>query len=388
MKCFEKVIKNLLFEQVKDLTDKHQFAYAQNRSVDDATLCLMNYVLQHVDQPNTASKKHFVKILFVDFSSAFNTIQPHLMMKKLHSMGVSPNIILWINDFLTDRPQYVKLLGVGSDVTITNTGAPQGCVLSPLLFTLYTSDCVCQNTNCQLIKYADDTALVSRCINDDATYRLEVQKFYDWCCENFLELNVTKTKEMIVDFQKVNELHQPVTINDTAVEIVKEYKYLGTIIDDQFNFKSHVDKLHKKINSRLYFVRQMCKLDFNVEILELFYTAIIQSVLSFSIVCWFGNTTEEAKDKIAHVINYCMKLGVINPMSLPEIYERGVLQKIETIFEHEIHPLHKNYVELPSGRRLRSLYCRTKRYADTFVPTSIKLVNSKGFEKFSKAVLD
>ena len=88
MKCFEKVIKNLLFEQVKDLTDKHQFAYAQNRSVDDATLCLMNYVLQHVDQPNTASKQHLIKILFVDFKCLqYNTTALcllQLMKRRLH----------------------------------------------------------------------------------------------------------------------------------------------------------------------------------------------------------------------------------------------------------------------------------------------------------------
>ena len=121
-------------------------------------------------------------------------------MQKLINMNVSECLILWINEFLTRRPQYVKFNGGRSDVIFTNTGAPQGCVLSPLLFTLYTSDCKCMNSNNQLFKYADDTALASRCSNDDMMYREDVVYFTEWCDNNYLELNVKKTKEMVADF--------------------------------------------------------------------------------------------------------------------------------------------------------------------------------------------
>ena len=161
MKCFEKIVKNLLCQQVKQYIDPYQFAYTSNRCVEDAALCLTDYALKFLDKPNKPSTKHFVKILFVDFSSAFNTIQSHIMMKKLIDMNVNSKIVLWINEFLTNRPQYVKCLDTKSEVIIINTGAPQGCVLSPILFTLYTSDCRCQATNSLLFKYADDTALVS-----------------------------------------------------------------------------------------------------------------------------------------------------------------------------------------------------------------------------------
>ena len=85
MKCLEKIIKNLLQAQVTIYTDPCQFAYRTKRCVDDATLSLIDYVLEHVDRANTSTQKFFAKVLFVDFSSAFNTIQPHIMTRKLHS---------------------------------------------------------------------------------------------------------------------------------------------------------------------------------------------------------------------------------------------------------------------------------------------------------------
>ncbi len=82
--------------------------------------------------------KH-VRLLFVDFSSAFNTIQPHVLVKKLISE--------FKLDFLSDRIQRVRVNRTFSDTLITSTGSPQGCVLSPLLYILYTNDCVSRHTD-------------------------------------------------------------------------------------------------------------------------------------------------------------------------------------------------------------------------------------------------
>jgi hypothetical protein len=378
MKCFEKVVKNLLNDQIKNQTDSYQFAYTQKRCVEDASLCLIDYTLKHVDQANSSAKKHFVKILFIDFSSAFNTIQPHLMMKKLYEMNVSSTLILWINDFLTEHLQYVKFLDTISNTIVINTGAPQGCVLSPMLFTLYTSDCRCENESCQLVKYADDTALVARCVNDDVIYRSEVQRFCEWCCNNYLELNVSKTKEMVVDFRRTPCTHEPLYINNELVEAVSEYKYLGLTVDHNFKFSSNVNKLYKKVNSRMYFVRMMHKLCFDERIINLFYTAIIQSVVSFSIVCWFGNAPDEVKRKLNKVIKHCTKLGVTCTVSLADLYERATKQRLSVIINDTSHPLNEKFELLPSGRRLRNTKCRTSRYQRSFVPSSINIANLTG----------
>ena len=94
---------------------------------------------------------------------------------------------------MVNREQRVKINGTLSDKITTKIGVPQGCVLSPFLFSIYTSDCKTGNESCTIIKYADDTVvmgLVSE--NDEAPYRHEVTKFVNWCQDNNLVLNLKK----------------------------------------------------------------------------------------------------------------------------------------------------------------------------------------------------
>ena len=115
MKCFERIIVSHLLPLIKPILDPHQFTYRANRSVDDATLTLVHHLYQHLDTGG-----HHARVLMVDFSSAFNTIQPHLMMQKMMSMALNPNIMLWIQQFLTGRLQRVCLGTTRSGTIRTN----------------------------------------------------------------------------------------------------------------------------------------------------------------------------------------------------------------------------------------------------------------------------
>ena len=101
---------------------------------------------------------------------------------------------------------YVRVLLVGNSIStpmILNTGAPQWCVLSPLLYSLFTQDCVAMHASNSIIKFANDTTVVGLTTNNNETaYREEVWALGVWCQENNLTLNGNKTKEMIVDFRK------------------------------------------------------------------------------------------------------------------------------------------------------------------------------------------
>jgi hypothetical protein len=84
-----------------------------------------------------------------------------------------------------------------------NTGAPQGCVRSPLLYSLFTHDCVGKHDSNTIIKFADNTTVVGLITdNDETAYRKEVRELAVWCQDNNLSLNVSKTKGLIVDYRK------------------------------------------------------------------------------------------------------------------------------------------------------------------------------------------
>ena len=177
--------------------DPPQFAYRANRSVDDAVNMGLLFILQHLDSPGT-----YARILFVDFSSAFNTIAPALQ-DKLTQLSVPEPTCRWITDFLSDRKQRVRLGKLVSEPRTISTGAPQGCVLSPLLFSLYTNNCTSSHPSVKLLKFADDTTLIGLISNgDEAAYRKEVDSLAFWCSQNHLELNACKTVEMVADFRR------------------------------------------------------------------------------------------------------------------------------------------------------------------------------------------
>ncbi|KAK3541039.1 hypothetical protein QTP86_012352 [Hemibagrus guttatus] len=119
-------------------------------------------VLQYLLQPSTSS------------SSAFNTIIPQHLTEKMSLLGINTSLCNWILDFLTGRPQSVRIWNSTSSATTLNTGAPQE-LLSPLLFTLLTHDCAAMHSSNHIIKFANDTTVVDLISkNDKSAYREEV----------------------------------------------------------------------------------------------------------------------------------------------------------------------------------------------------------------------
>ncbi len=129
-----------------------------------------------------------VRVMFFDFSSALNTIEPALLGSKLTAMQVDAPLVFCIVNYLICRPQYVRLQGCMSDTVVSNTGAPQETVLSPFLFTLYTSD-----------------------------------------------FTRRKMKELMVDISRGKTPTIPISIQGVDMENVKDYKYLGVHLDSKLD---------------------------------------------------------------------------------------------------------------------------------------------------------
>lgn len=375
MKCFERLILRRLLQQVSHLMDPLQFAYKQGRSTEDATAYIIHRITEHLDSPGT-----YARVLYVDFSSAFNTMRPSTLHNKLRGMGVNESLCRWILDYLRGRQQKVRVGSVFSKPISTFIGAPQGCVLSPVLFTLYTNDHRGQEPHTFIGKYADDAGLVGLISGDDERpYRNSIIKFVQGCDADDLELNVAKTKEMIVDFRKGVTAHDPVVIKGSGVEIVHEYDYLGTRVASDLCWIANIKKQVAKAMKRLYHLRKLREFKVNPSILKLFYTSIIESVMLFGVAVWGGNLPKAAIKMLERVQRYGRRICGVPVTSWHKVYEEKAKQLAQKIMDDSMHPLNKYFSYLPSGRRLRQLRTRTQRYRRSFLPNSIALFNSVNY---------
>ncbi|KAI4892209.1 hypothetical protein NFI96_007149 [Prochilodus magdalenae] len=285
-KCFERLVSSHVESCLPAALDLHQFAYRRNRSTEDAISAALHTVLSHL-----ACQNSYVRMLFIDFSSAFNTVIPSKLIYKLSQLGISTSLCNWILDFLTDRPQSVKLDKLFSSTITLNTDVPQGCILSPLLYSLFTYDCVPVYGSNSIIKFADDTTVIGLIRGDDETaYRDEVQHLAAWCDDNNLVLNTQKTKEVIVDFRKSrNQAHTPIHISGAEVECVSNFKFLGVHILEDLTWSLNSSTMVKKAQQRLYFLRSLKKAHLCPRILVDFYRCTIESILTNCISVWYGS---------------------------------------------------------------------------------------------------
>ncbi|XP_059842917.1 uncharacterized protein LOC132403539 [Hypanus sabinus] len=307
----------------------------------------LHLALIHLDKKDT-----YVRMLFIDFSSAFNTIVPQKLIGKLSLLGLSTSFRNWILDFRTGRPQSVRIGGSISNTITLSTGAPQGCVLSPPLFTLLTHDCTTTHSSNHIIKFADAmtvVGLISK--NDVSAYREEVQRLTDWCRANNLSLNVNKTKEMVVDFRRAGCDQSPLNIDGSSVEIVKSTKFLGVHLMENLTWSLNTSTIAKKTQQRLYFLQRLRKVHLPPPILITFYRGCIESILSSCITAWFGNRTISDRKTLQRIVRSAEKIIGVSLPAITDIYTTRCIRKANSIVKDPTHPSYKLFSLLPSGKR-------------------------------------
>ncbi|KAK3516392.1 hypothetical protein QTP70_010484 [Hemibagrus guttatus] len=260
MKCFKRLIMRHIKNLLPPSLDPMQFAYHPNRSTDNAISTTLHLHLTHLDNKDT-----YVRMLFTDFSSAFNTIIPQHLIEKLSLLGTNTSLCNWILDFLTGRPQSVQIRNSISITTILSTGDPQGYMLSPLLFT---HDCAAMHSSIHIIKLTDDTTIA-----------------------NNLSLNLEKTKEMVIDFRRAQSDHSPLNIDGCNVELIKSTKFLGVHLAEDLTWSLNTSSITKKAQQRLYFLQRLRKAYLPPPILTTVYRGTIESILNSRITAWFENCT-------------------------------------------------------------------------------------------------
>jgi hypothetical protein len=142
-KLAEQVLINKIRKSLNSSLMPHQYAYLPNLGTTDAILQLIDDCTKELD----AASCKYMQLACLDFSKAFDRLQPSIVLQKMESLGINQHIINILHNFLKHRKQCVRVHGCTSDLTDISVGAPQGTKLGPILWLFYVNDLSIENFN-------------------------------------------------------------------------------------------------------------------------------------------------------------------------------------------------------------------------------------------------
>ena len=126
--------------------------------------------------------------------------------------------------------------------------------------------------------------------------------------DNFLQLNVKKTKEIVFDFRKARaSCMDQIQLNGEDIDIVEKYTYLGTVLDDKLSWTEQCNATVGKAQQRMYFLRKMNSFRVDRTILSLFYVSVVQSVILFNCIVWFSGCRKGDLARLEKIVKICGK---------------------------------------------------------------------------------
>ena len=211
-------------------------------------------------------------------------------------------------------------------------------------------------------------------LNDNfINYKQEVISFVDWCDSNQIVLNVTKSKDIVINFRKQTKVHDLI-----VKERVETFKYLGIVLDKKLTWKQNTDSIMKKTKPHLYCLRKLRTFYVHNTLLQLFYTYIERgSTLTFGLACWGGNLLKQDRDTFNRIIKTASLAIRKEQEDIAAIHEHKTLSKINKILNDKTYPFYPIYIQqgIERSGRFRLPRIRTNRYMKSFFPTSIKFYN-------------
>ena len=357
-KIFEKVILiqiNQYFSN-NNLYYSSQYGFRQSHSTELAVLEIVDKIAYQMDQDNIPLN------IYIDLSKAFDTIDHKILLHKLKYYGLNANSSKLIENYLTNRKQYVDFQSIQSSFLPISTGVPQGSILGPLLFIIYLNDISQASPLFNCISYADDTTLFislncdssHSCFPNSICLNNELKKISEWLALNKLSLNVPKTKAMLFHNPKKRITPPDLKIGNSNIEYVDSFPLLGIIIDKNLNWTQHINHISKKISKTIGILKKV-KHYLPTTNLKTIYNSLINSHINFGILCWGYNAKNILKlqKKAIRLVCNCKynahtqplfkKLHILTvndilTLKLYKFYYRLYHKKVPDYFQRSISP--------------------------------------------------
>jgi hypothetical protein len=293
----------------------------------------------------------------LDLSKAFDMVPHNILIEKLKYYGMELNSLNLVSSYLNNRFQMVKINNCKSNLMRIKKGVPQGSVLGPLLFIIYTND-LPQFLPSKTIMYADDTTI----LNSDKSLDSLKEKNEIVLCEsakwfnaNLLLLNSEKTEEIIFNLNVLNTENRSV-------------KLLGVHIDQKLCWNIQIEHLCNKL-SRVIFLLYKLRHSVSCTLMLYSYYAFFHSHLTYGILLW-GNSTDSnlvfkwQKKALRCVLNlksnesckeHFKRLGII---TVPGLYVYNCLMYVkENLIKfqprsnvHSHNTRHNHQIDLPFSK--------------------------------------
>ena len=395
-KLLERHVSDIILEHISTNSpiSNHQWGFMHHRSSTGALISVVHDWLQALNDG------HEICVIFFDVKKAFDSV-PHIpLLQKLADLNIDPYILKWIQDYLTERRQYVAVEGSSSPILNVLSGVPQGSVLGPLLFIIYLNDVVHRISNCSKINlYADDIALY-RVIShrqDYSALQADIDAISDCLSEKYLTLNSSKCCYLLISRKRIHTLHPPsLILNGQQLTRVTSYKYLGVTITSDLMWSTHIANLCNKTRKIIgLFYRTFYK-DSSPETMLKLYTSFIRPHLEYAAAVWDPFLKKDI-DLLENTQKFALKVStkcwnisyddLLSRSNLPSLQDRRRQFKLCQAFNiiHELAyfpdaPFENRHSKYNSrtvhSKALMPIQTHTSQFQHSFFPDVIEQWNS------------
>ncbi|CAM4732934.1 unnamed protein product [Leuciscus chuanchicus] len=258
-----KTLERAVFNQVTSFLsqnnqlDVNQSGFKKGHSTETALLS----VTEALRIAKTASKSSV--LILLDLSAAFDTVNHQILMSSLSSLGITGTSLRWFEGYLTGRSFRVAWRGEASRAHHLTTGVPQGSVLGPLLFSIYTTSLghIIQAHGFSYHCYADDTQLFLSFQPDDPTVAARISSclvdISTWMKELHLQLNLAKTELLVFPANPSLQHDFTIQLESSSITPSRSVRNLGVTFDDQLTFTDHISKTARSCRFALHNIRKI-----------------------------------------------------------------------------------------------------------------------------------